>query len=84
MSLSISSIFSKKNINLIIGLITLLIFLWLIMYAIPGLFVSLFDTFLGKCILLGFILLAGTYNLNLGIGIAAILVILYQFAHMKR
>ena len=79
-----NKIFSRKNINLIVGFITLLIFLWLIMYAIPGLFVSLFDTILGKFILLGFILLAGTYNLNLGIGIAAILIILYQFSHMKR
>jgi hypothetical protein len=82
MGLSIS-IFSKKNINLIVGFITLLIFLWLIMYAIPGLFVSLFDTLLGKFILLGFILLAGTYNLNWGIGITIIFVILYQFSHMK-
>jgi hypothetical protein len=78
------TMFSKKNVNLLVGLISLLLFLWLIMYAIPGIFVNLFDTILGKFILLGLILLACIYNLKIGFGMAVILVILYQFSHMKQ
>ena len=82
--MSLKSIFSKKNINLLIGLISLLLGLWLIMYAIPGLFVSLFNTLLGKSILLGCILLTGMYNMNMGIALTIILIILYQFSHMNK
>lgn len=82
--MSFKSIFSKKNINLVVGLISLLLVLWLIMYAIPGLFVNLFDTLLGKSILLGCILLAFMNNRNMGIGLAIILIILYQFSHMNK
>ena len=82
MALSFASIFSKKNINLVVGLITLLIVLWLVMFAVPGLFVSLFDTFLGNLILFIFILLALMYNLNLGVGLAIVIIVLYRFSHM--
>jgi hypothetical protein len=82
MALSFGSIFSKKNLNLVVGLITLLIVLWVIMFAVPGLFVSLFDTFLGNLILLAFILLALMYDMNLGVGLAIVVIILYRFSHM--
>jgi hypothetical protein len=81
--MSLKSIFSKKNLNLVVGLVTLLIVLWLVMYAIPSLFVQLFDTNLGILILLGFILLSLMYNVPFGIGIAIVFIILYQFSHMK-
>ena len=76
-------IFNKHNVNLIIGLITLLLVLWLIMFAIPGIFVSLFETILGNLILLSFTVLALMYNITLGIGMALIFIILYRFSHMK-
>jgi len=82
MALSFSSVFSKKNLNLVVGLITLLIVLWLVMFAVPGLFVNLFDTFLGNLILVAFILLALIYDLNLGAGLAFIIIVLYRFSHM--
>ena len=84
MSLSFQNIFSKKNLNLVVGLITLLIVLWVIMFAVPSLFVSLFDTTLGNLILLGFIVLAGMYNINLSLGLAVVFVILYRFSHLAR
>jgi hypothetical protein len=78
------SIFSKKNLNLIVGLITLLLLLWIVMYAVPSLFVSLFNTFLGNMILFGFILLSGMYEPKLGLGLAVVFIILYQFAHLSK
>ena len=83
MALSFEGIFSRKNINLVIGLITLLIVLWVVMLAIPGLFVSLFDTGLGNLILIAFIFLAAIYNINLAVGLSIVFLILYRFSHMS-
>jgi hypothetical protein len=83
MSLSLSNVFSRKNLNLVVGLITLLIILWVVMFAIPGLFVTLFDTILGNLILIAFIFLAGMYNMNLAVGLAVVFMILWRFSHMR-
>ena len=83
MSISFESIFSRKNLNLVVGLITLLIVLWVVMFAIPSLFVNLFDTGLGNLILIAFIFLAAMYNINLAVGLAVVFLILYRFSHMS-
>ena len=83
MGFSLGGVFSKKNMNLVVGLITLLIVLWVIMFAVPGLFVSLFDTGLGNLLLIAFIILAGLYNMNLGLGLAVVFVVLYRFSRMS-
>ena len=83
MSLTLGGIFSRKNLNLVVGLFTLLIALWVIMFAVPSLFVNLFDTILGNLILLAFILLAGMYNMNLAVGLAIVFTILWRFSHMR-
>ncbi len=83
MSLSLAKTFSRKNLNLVVGLITLLIVLWVVMFAIPGLFVFMFDTGLGNLILLAFIFLAAMYNINLAVGLLMVVVVLYRFAHMS-
>jgi hypothetical protein len=75
-------ILSKKNVYLVVGLVSILIVLWTIMYAVPSLFVGLFSTFLGNMILLGLILLIAMFNKTIAIGISILFVILYQFAHM--
>ena len=83
MSFSLETLFSRKNINLIVGLITLLLFLWIVLFAIPGLFINLFDTFLGNLILILFIIFATIYDKNLGIGLAVVFIILWRFSHMS-
>lgn len=83
MSLSLQGIFSRKNLNLVVGLITLLILLWIVMFAVPGLFVTLFETFLGNSILILLIVLSAMYNTNLAIGLSIIIVILWRFSHMR-
>jgi len=77
------NILSRKNLNLVVGLLTLLIALWLVMYAVPSLFVSLFDTSLGNLILGVFIILSLFYNIKLTIGLAIVFIILYRFSHMS-
>lgn len=83
MNFSFQSIFSKKNFNLVVGLITLLLVLWLVMFAVPSIFVNLFDTILGNLILIAFIFLAAMYNFNMAIGLAVVFIILYRFSHMS-
>jgi hypothetical protein len=83
MNLSFKNVFSRKNLNLVVGLITLLIVLWVVMFAVPSLFVSLFDTGLGNLILIAFLFLAAMYNMNLAIGLAIVFIILYRFSHMQ-
>lgn len=83
MDISFSGIFSRKNLNLVVGLITLLLVLWVVMFAVPSLFVNLFDTGLGNLILIAFIFLAAMYNANLAVGLAIVFLILYRFSHMS-
>jgi len=81
--LSLGNVFSQKNLNLIVGLFTVLIVFWMVMFAVPGLFVHLFDTFLGNLVLFVFTLLAFMYNANLGVGIAVVFLILYRYGRMS-
>lgn len=83
MDFSFNSVFSRKNLNLVVGLITLLIVLWVVMFAVPSLFVNLFDTGLGNLILIAFLFLAAMYNMNLAVGLAVVFIILYRFSHMN-
>ena len=82
MSFSLGTLLSRKNINLIVGLIALLLFLWIILFAIPELFINLFDTFLGNLLLILFIIFATIYDKNLGIGLAIVFIVLWRFSHM--
>jgi hypothetical protein len=83
MSLSVVKIFSSKNLNLVVGLLSLLIILWVVMYAVPSLFVSLFDTFLGNLILIAFIGLAFMYDSNFAFGLAIVFTVLWRFSRMS-
>lgn len=83
MSLSISNVFSRNNLNLVVGLITLLLALWIVMFAVPSLFVNLFDTILGNLILIAFIVLAAMYNANLAVGLSIVFIVLFRFSHMS-
>lgn len=76
------SLFSKKNFYIITGILSLLIFIWVIMYLVPSFFVNLFNTFLGNIILLGIVLFIAMLNKNIAFGVALIFIILYQFSHM--
>lgn len=74
-------LFNEDNKTIMIGLISLLIVVWLIFYAIPSLFLSLFHTFLGNIILLLLILIISATSSTYGIVAAIIIIILYQISH---
>ena len=75
-----------KTINntMIIGLLSVLIVLWLLLYVIPNLLSSLFHTLLGNLILLLFFILTVSQNPTLGLLLGVGLIILYRFATIKK
>lgn len=79
----LEGVFARKNINLITGLLALFLFLWGVMFAVPGPFVSLFETSLGNLILVAFIVLASMYKLHLGVGLGIVFAILWRFSHIR-
>lgn len=80
---SISKLGSPKNIQKVTLVLFLLIFLWMIMFAIPQLFVSLFDTLVGNLVLLAIVALTAMYDVALALGLAIVFMILFRFSHMK-
>ena len=88
MNISLSQKFKQfandENKTMIIGLLTILIFLWLVIYLIPSFFVSLFDTFLGRIILVFIVILVALNNYRYGLMLALILIIFTRFVDIVR
>ena len=88
MNISLSKKFKEfandENKTMIIGLLTILVFLWLVIYLIPSFFVSLFDTFLGRIILVIIVILVGLNNYKYGLMLALILIIFTRFVDIVR
>jgi hypothetical protein len=73
----------KNNELLLIGIITILILIWIVLYLIPNIFVDLFNTFLGKAILILIIILISFKNLYQGMLLLIIFVIIYRFVTLS-
>lgn len=73
--------FGSNNDNelFIIGLITILIAIWIVLYLIPNIFVDLFNTVLGKTILIFVIILISFKNLYYGMITLCAFIIIYRF-----
>ena len=67
----------------LIGLLTILVLLWLILYFIPELIHSIFNTFLGNLILVTITLLIMMYDVRYGIIIGIILIVIYRFFQLS-
>ena len=68
---------------MLIGLLSILIVLWTILYIIPGFLFSLFNTILGNLILLLSLILVSSQDVKYGIALGIILVVLYRFSRLK-
>lgn len=74
---------SKDNELMIIGVVSILIVFWIILYLIPNIFVDLFNTILGKAILILILILISFKNLYHGIILLFIFVIIYRFLSLS-
>ena len=79
---SIPDLFSEKYTDLVIGLVTCLFAIWVVFFAIPALFINLFNNILGNLILVGIVILTGMYNPIAAICLAIIFFILVRMFHM--
>ena len=75
---TVKKAFNKHNAKILIKIVAMLLVLLTILYIIPEVFIALFNTFLGKLILFLSIIIVGIYNYKYGLGLAAIIVIIYR------
>jgi hypothetical protein len=68
----------------IIGIFSIIICLWLLLYFIPEIFVTLFNTLLGNFILIILSILVISYNVKYGIVLSIIFIIIYRFSLLTR
>ena len=68
----------------IIGLLTILIGLWLVLYLIPEVFVSLFNSLLGNLILIMSTVLIFMNNRTYGLIVGMIILVLYRFSRLSK
>jgi len=80
----IKNLLNDENKIKMIGLLTILIGLWLVLYFIPEVFVSLFNTLLGNLILIISVLLVFMNNRVYGIITGIILLLLLRFSQLSR
>jgi len=80
---NIKQLLNDENKTKLIGLLTICLLLWIILYFIPEIIISLFNTILGNLILLIITILLFSYNLKYGIIVAIVLIILYRFTHLS-
>lgn len=82
----LSYIFSvnDENKTRLIGILTILIACWLVLYFIPEVFVSLFNTLLGNLILIITILLVYMNNRMYGLLLGFICLLLFRFSLLSR
>lgn len=74
---------NDNNKTKIIGVLTILIALWLVLYFIPEVFVSLFKTLLGNLILIIIVLLVYINNRIYGLALGLIFLIFLRFAQLS-
>lgn len=76
---NMKNLLNNENKTKLIGLLTILIILWLVLYFIPEIFVSLFNTILGNLILLIIVILTSTSDYRYGIILGLVFLTIYRF-----
>ena len=81
---NIKNLINEENKTKIIGLLTILILLWLVLYFVPEVFTSLFNTLLGNLILFTISVLTLMYDLKYGIIVSIVMIVIYRFSQLSR
>jgi hypothetical protein len=80
----LKKLLTEENKTKIIGLLTILVLFWTVLYLIPDFFVSLFNTILGNVILIITVILVSLYNYKFGIVLGLIFLIIFRFSYLLR
>ena len=81
---NIKKLFNDDNRTKLIGILSILVLFWLVLYFIPDIFYSLLNSLLGNFILLVATILVVSYNIKYGLMMGLILIILYRVSQMMR
>jgi len=81
---NLKNLFNEENKTSLIGLLTILIGLWLVLYFVPELFNSLFGTLLGNFILIIIALLTLSHDIRYGIIVSIIIIVIYRFIQLTK
>ena len=81
---NLQKIFNDENKTRILGLLSILTLLWVILYFIPEIVVSLFNTLLGNLILMLTILFIYMNNRMYGLLTGLIVILLYRFYRLSK
>ena len=76
---NLKNLLNEDNKTKMIGILTITLILWTVLYLIPEVFASLFNTILGIFLLILISIVTLLYNKTYGIIISLILIILYRF-----
>ena len=80
----LKKLINDENKTKLIGLLTILIVIWSVLYLIPELFNKIFNTILGNIILITTSLLVSMYNIQYGIILSIIFIIIIRFSHLSQ
>jgi hypothetical protein len=80
----LKKLITEENKTKIIGLLTILVLLWIVLYLIPDFFISLFNTFLGNMILLITVVLVSLQNYKCGIVLGIVFIIIFRFSYLLK
>ena len=82
--INIKNILTEENRTKAIGLLSILTILWFILYFIPEIFLSLFNSILGNLILLLISILSLSYDIKYGSFITIAIIIIYRFSQLSK
>ena len=75
-------LFNEENKTRLIGILTILTIMWVILYFIPDMFASLFNTLLGNLMLIVISALTTMYDLKYGVIVSIVFIVLYRFGRL--
>ena len=67
--------------NSMVGILTILVILWAMFYALPELFATLFNTIIGILILLFTVIIIGYKDVFMAVCLVVVLLFMYRFSH---
>jgi hypothetical protein len=80
----VKNMMTRKNMNCVISLIVLYFAMIIVSYVVPRAFVYLYDTNLGKLVMLVAIIAAGMKCMTYGVGLAIVFYVFYVTVYVRR
>lgn len=74
---------ANKQLKLAIKVVSVLVVIWAVAYAIPEMVVTLFNTWIGNAVLVGAVVISSMYDMHLGVILAISLLVLWRASKLS-